>query len=85
MMGLMDKLNGDIVMGLIDILLIATNKMVILRVSPVLYYSVPYLRMISSVLEFKTNCGWYRPLQMTSSVYIFFILSEWCRPFLTLV
>jgi hypothetical protein len=46
-------------MGLMDGLLIATSKMVTLRVLPVLYYSVPYLRMMLSVLELKIVCGWY--------------------------
>jgi hypothetical protein len=49
--------------------------MVTLRVSPVIYYSVPYLRLTSSVLELKIICGWYRSLQMVSSAYILFILS----------
>jgi hypothetical protein len=62
-------------MSLMDGLLIATSKIVTLRVSPVIYYSVPYLRLTSSVLELKIICGWYRSLQMVSSAYILFILS----------
>ena len=72
-------------MGLMDGLLIATSKMVTLRVSPVLYYAVPYLRIMSSVLEVNIVCGWHRSLQMVSSAYILIILSGWCRPFFTVV
>ena len=57
-------------MGLMDGLLIATSKMVTLRELSVLYYSVLYLRLTSSVLELKIVCVWFRSLQMVSSAYI---------------
>ena len=63
-------------MGLMDGLWIATSKMVTLRVSSVFYSNLPYLRMVSSVLELIIFCGRCRPLQMVPPAYFFSFLAD---------